>query len=71
MEQHGFSYSVIVVFSDNTHLLAKSDNFRSGSAFDFCFGIHYFVSFIVYNHFDEGEKAGCIAFIFFLVSSEC
>ena len=33
--------------------------------------MHYFVSFLVYNHFDEEEKAGCLALIFFLVSSEC
>ena len=60
-----------VVFPDHTHLISKLDNFRSGSAFDRCFGMHYFVSFQVYNHFDEEEKAGCLALNFFLVSSEC
>ena len=39
--------SVIVVFSDQTHLLSKLDNFRSGSVFDNCFGMHYFVSSFV------------------------
>ena len=39
--------SAIVVFSDQTHLLSKLDNFRSGSVFDLCFGMHYFVSSLV------------------------
>ena len=40
---------VIVVFSDHTHLhvLSKLDNFRSGSVFGICFGMHDFVSFLV------------------------
>ena len=37
----------IVVFSDQTHLLSKLDNFRSGPLFDLCFGMHYFVSSLV------------------------
>ena len=68
---HELVCSDSVVFPDHTHLVSKLDNFGSGSAFDLCFGMHYFVSFLVYNHFDEEEKAGCLVLIFFLVSSEC
>ena len=32
---------------DHTHELSKLDNFRSGSVFGLCFGIHYFVLFLV------------------------
>ena len=63
--------SDFLVFPDHTHLISKLDNFRSGSVFERCFGMHYFVSFLVYNNFDEEEKAGCLALIFVLVSSEC
>ena len=38
----------------------------SGSAFDLCFGMHYFVFLLVYNHFDEEEKAGLPCFDFLL-----
>ena len=38
---------VIVAFPDQTHELYTLDNFRSGSVFGICFGIHYFVSFLV------------------------
>ena len=62
--------SDFVIFSYHTHLISKLDNFRSGSAFERCFDMHYFVSFLVYNQIDEEEKAGCLALIFFLVSSE-
>ena len=63
-------WSVVILWY-HTHLISKLDNFRSGSAFDRCFGMHFFVSFLVYNHFEEEEKAGCLALMFFLVSSEC
>ena len=36
-----------------------------------CFAMHYFVSFQVYNHLDEEERAGCFAFIVFWMSCYC
>ena len=36
-----------------------------------CLDLHYFVSFIVCNHFDEIERAGCAAFIFLRMSCYC
>ena len=38
---------VIVAFPDQTHKLSTLDNFRSGSVFGLCFGIHHFVFFLV------------------------
>ena len=38
---------VIVVFPDQTQEHSKLDNFRSGSVFGICFGIHYVVFFLV------------------------
>ena len=43
-------WSVVILWY-HTHLISKLDNFRSGSAFDRSFGMHYFVSFLVYNQF--------------------
>ena len=63
--------SDFVVFPKYTNLISKLDNFRSGSAFDPCFGMHYCVSFLVYNHLDEEEKADCLALILLFVSFEC
>ena len=59
-----------MVFPIHTNLISKLDNFRSGSAFDPCFGMHYCVSFLVYNHLDEEKKADYLALILFFVSSE-
>ena len=33
--------------------------------------MHYFVAFIVCNHIDEEERAGCFAFIVFRMSGYC
>ena len=33
--------------------------------------MHYFISFLVCNHLDEKERAGCFAFIVFLMSCYC
>ena len=33
------------------------------------FGMHYFVSFLVYNHLEDEEPAGCFAFV--VLPSEC
>ena len=30
------------------------------------FGMHYFVSFLVCNHLEEEERAGCFAFVVLL-----
>ena len=30
-----------------------------------CFGMHYFISFLVCNHLEEVERPGCFAFIVF------
>ena len=35
------------------------------------FGMHYFVSFLVYNHLEEEERAGCFAFVVLRMSCIC
>ena len=36
-----------------------------------CFRMHYFMSFLVFNHLDEEERASCFAFIVFRMSCYC
>ena len=36
-----------------------------------CFGMHYFISFLVCNHLEEVERPGCFAFIVFWISCYC
>ena len=43
-----------------------------GSVFGlFRFDMHYIVSFLVLNHHDKEEKAGCFTLIVFLLSCDC
>ena len=36
-----------------------------------CFVVNYFVSFLVCNHLEEEERAGCFAFIVLRMSCYC
>ena len=36
-----------------------------------CFVVHYFVSFLVCNHLEEEERAGCFAFIVLRMCCYC
>ena len=42
-----------------------------GSVFGLCFGMHYFVAFLVLQSCDEEEKANCFAIIVSLMSCDC
>ena len=35
------------------------------------FGMHYFVSFLVFNHLEEEARAGCFAFVVLRMSCYC
>ena len=35
------------------------------------FGMHYIVSFLVFNHLEEEERAGCFAFVVIRMSCYC
>ena len=35
------------------------------------FGMHYIVSFLVCNHYEEEERAGCLAFVVIRMSCYC
>ena len=35
------------------------------------FGMHYIVSFLVFNHLEEEERAGCFAFVVIGMSCYC
>ena len=37
----------------------------------FVFGMHYIVSFLVFNHLEEEERAGCFAFVVIRMSCYC